>query len=98
MPGARARSSVQRGILHHPSHQLFEWHPRIGCEFRDKRGLGHSGLGVDLKADQSPCPLNAIVVAEIRTANAPAPKRTMRQESQSSGLLVNIWFNWRREQ
>src|ERR1700743_1285614 len=93
MPGA-AHSSVQRGILHHPSNQLFERDARIGCELRDQRRLGHSGLGIDLKADQSLRPFHAIVVSEIRTANAPTPERTMRQEGESSGLLVNIWFNW----
>ncbi len=43
-------------------------------------------------------PLHAVVVTKIRTAHTPTPERLMRQDSQSSDFLVNIWFKRRRKQ
>ena len=90
--GAPLLSAIERGVLDHPSHQLIKRNPRVRRELGHQRRLCHAGLGVDLETGKSPSPVNAVVVAEIRTAHAPTPERTMRQESESSGLLVNIWF------
>src|SRR5215472_12867367 len=86
---APTASAVVRGVLHHPLHQLIERDARIGSKFRHERGLGHAGLGIDLKADQLSRP--PIVVAKVRAADPTAAKRVMRSQSQSSDLLVNIW-------
>src|SRR2546430_16824205 len=88
---ARPASSLERGVLDHPSHQLTERNARMGRDLGHQRGLGHAGLRVDFETEQTPRPLRGIVVAEIRTAHPPAPERTMGRKRQSSDLLVNIW-------
>src|SRR4029078_6248226 len=92
----KSDSAVERGVLDHPFHQLFERDPRVRREFGHKRRLGHSALGGDLKTDQYPL-IHAVVVTKIRTADTPTPERAMRLKSQSSDLLVNIWFKRSRE-
>src|SRR5215831_5808126 len=72
---AGSRSAVERGVLDHPSHQLIERDPRMRRELGHERRLGHAGLSVDFETDESPGPLDALVVAEIRTAHAPAAQR-----------------------
>src|SRR5215469_13112565 len=86
---APTASAAGRGVLHHPLHQLIERDARIGSKFRHERGLGHAGLGIDLKADQLSRP--PIVVAKVGAADPTAAERVMRSQSQSSDLLVNIW-------
>ena len=72
---------LQRGVLHHPSHQLAERDARMGREFGHQRRLGHAGLGVDLEADEFLRP-RTVVIAEIRPAHAPAAERAMRRKRQ----------------
>src|SRR5258707_8818826 len=93
--GARpqASSTVERSVLHHPSYQLFEPHPRVRREFWHERGLGHAGLGIDLKANQSLRPLHAVVISKVRTAHTPAPERAGCQQTESAYQLLNIRSN-----
>src|SRR5438309_9689946 len=86
---ARATSAIERGVLDHPSHQLIERDARVRRKLGHERRLGHAGLRVDLETDESPGPLDAVVVAEIRSAHAPAAQRAMRRQCYSSDLLVN---------
>ena len=53
---------------------------RMGREFGHKRRLGHAGLSVHLEAEQSLRPLDAVVVAEIRPAHAPAAESLVRPQ------------------
>src|SRR5438105_14362534 len=77
---ARAISAIERGVLDHPSHELIERDARMRCELGHERRLGHAGLRVDLETDKSPSPFDALVVAEVRTAHAPAAQRAMRRQ------------------
>ena len=42
-------SSIQGGVVHHPSNQLTERKACVGREFRHKRRLGHPRLSVDFE-------------------------------------------------
>src|SRR5215510_14115660 len=45
-----------------------------------ERRFRHAGLRVDLETHESPCPLDAIVVAKICTAHTTAAQRAMRRQ------------------
>src|SRR3954471_7362281 len=77
---APSLSAVERGILDHPLHQLVERDARMCCEFGHQRRFRHAGLRIHFEAHQSPRPLDAVVVAEVRTAHAPAAQRAMRRQ------------------
>src|SRR3981081_2847920 len=62
-PMCRAMSSVERGVLDHPFHELIERDAGMCRELGHKRRLGHSRLRVDFEADQPSRPLNPVVVA-----------------------------------
>src|SRR5262249_7366419 len=61
---ARLLSAVERDVLDHPLHELIERDARVRREFGHERRLGHAGLRVDFETNESPRPLDAIVVAE----------------------------------
>src|SRR6266540_6616357 len=88
-------SPVERGILDHPLHQFAERDAGIGSELGNERGLGHAGLRVDLKADQSRRSAEAIVVTEIRATDAAAAERAMRGRREPADLLVDLRCNLR---
>src|SRR6476469_3994231 len=77
---ARSLSAVERGILDHPLHQLVEHDARMCCELGNQRRFRHAGLRIHFEAHQSPRPLDAVVVADVRTAHAPAAQRAMRRQ------------------
>ena len=77
---ARLLSAVERDVLDHPLHELIERDARVRRKFGHERRLGHAGLRVDFETNESPRTLDAIVVAEIRTAHASAAQRAMRRQ------------------
>ena len=58
--------------------------------FGHQRGRGHAGLGVDLQPDKLAILGEAVVVAEVGTADATAPDRLMRLERECLYFLLNI--------
>src|SRR5262245_40338814 len=76
----RIASAIERGVLHHPLHQLFERDAGVERELRYERRFSHPGLGIDFEAEQSPRPLYPVVVTEVPAAHTPAAERTMRSQ------------------
>src|ERR1700683_878260 len=82
-------STVGRGVVHHPSHQLIERDASVSGKLGHKRCLGHTRLCIDLKTDQLTS--SPIVITKVRTAYAAAAKRVVGSQSESADFLVNIW-------
>ena len=53
---------------------------RVRRKLGHERRFRHAGLRVDLETHESPCPLDAVVVAKIRTAHTTAAQRAMRRQ------------------
>jgi hypothetical protein len=77
--GAPAIAAIERGVLHHPLHKLVKVMPANACEFWHIDVLILPGE-VMTSMREVTCSLDALVAAEIRTANAPAAKRHMRRQ------------------
>src|SRR5579862_4174614 len=82
-------STVGRGVVHHPSHQLIERDASIRGKLGHERCLGHARLCIDLKTDQ--LTRSPIVIAKVCAAYAAAAERVMGGQGKSAYFLVNIW-------
>jgi hypothetical protein len=67
-------------------HELVKCCARKRCEFWHKRRLGHAGLGVDLKAEEATCSLDAVVEAEIRNSSRPGSQAPHAPPTLTFGL------------
>src|SRR5215470_5760099 len=70
-------SAIARRVLHDPFDQLAEGAAAMGGELGHERRPCHSGLGVDLKADQFPRALWPVVVAKVGATDPTAAQCPM---------------------
>jgi hypothetical protein len=73
-------SAIERGVLDHPSHQLFKRNARVRRERGQQRRFGYSRLRIDFETDEPSRPLDPVVITKVRPAHAPAAERAMRRQ------------------
>ncbi len=84
------RLPIQRGVLDHPAHQLFEADAGVLRELGHQRHFGHAGLGIHLQAGETLGAAETVVVAEVGAADAAAAERAVRGQRQAPAFLVNF--------
>ena len=84
-------STQTRSVLHHPTQQIAERVSRLGGDFGHQRRRRHARLRVDLEPDELAILRVAVVVAEVRSGDAPAADCLMSLQRQCLYFLVNIW-------